>query len=82
MTAPGDATWAEFAEAIFSASAEMGGPAARVKRICTADYPTAAKRPASSRLDSSKLERLHGVRLPEWRSSLRDVVSRLLQPAA
>lgn len=82
MTAPGDATWAEFAEAIFSASAEMGGPAARVKRICTADYPTAAQRPASSRLDSSKLERLHGVRLPEWRSSLRDVVSRLLQPAA
>ena len=78
MTAQGDASWADFAEAIFTASAAEGGPSARVRRITTADFPTPAKRPANSRLDGNKLERAHGVRLPDWRSSLPEVVTRLL----
>jgi dTDP-4-dehydrorhamnose reductase len=80
MTGSGEASWAEFAEAIFAASAEAGGPAAKVRHITTADYPTAAKRPANSRLDSSKLKRTHGVSLPDWRPSMKEVVNRLLQP--
>jgi dTDP-4-dehydrorhamnose reductase len=79
MTASGEASWAEFAEAVFAASRDLGGPSAGVRHISTADYPTAAKRPHNSRLDSSKLERAHGVRLPEWWSSLPAVVSRLVQ---
>ena len=79
MTAEGEASWAEFAEAIFALSAELGGPAARVKPIGTADYPTPARRPANSRLDSSKLAAAHGVRLPEWRQSLKQVVGRLVE---
>lgn len=78
MTAAGQASWADFAEAIFAQSAEAGGPSAIVQHIGNADYPALAQRPANSRLDSSKLERVHGVRLPDWRSSLKDVVSRLL----
>ena len=79
MTGAGEASWAEFAEAIFDASAEAGGPTASVRHITTADYPTAAKRPASSRLNSNKTAEVHGVRLPEWRQSLKGVVARLLQ---
>jgi dTDP-4-dehydrorhamnose reductase len=79
MTGTGHASWAELAEAIFSASAEIGGPAARVRHINSAEYPTAAKRPANSQLDSTKLARVHGIRLPEWRSSLKGVVERLVQ---
>jgi dTDP-4-dehydrorhamnose reductase len=79
MTAAGDASWAEFAEAIFSASAESGGPSARVRHIRSAEYPTPAKRPANSQLDSTKLARVYGIRLPEWRSSLKGVVRRLVQ---
>ena len=79
MTAAADASWAELAEAIFSASAEMGGPVARVRHIRSAEYPTAARRPANSQLDSTKLARMHGIRLPEWRSSLKGVVGRLVQ---
>jgi dTDP-4-dehydrorhamnose reductase len=82
MTAGGEASWAEFAEAIFTASAEAVGPTARVKHITSADYPTPARRPANSRLDSSKLARLHGVRLPEWETSVTHVVQRLLQSGA
>lgn len=77
MTAAGEASWAEFAEAVFAASASAGGPSAGVKPLRTADYVTAAQRPANSRLDSSRLARIHGIRLPDWRSSLKDVVSRL-----
>lgn len=79
MAAEGEASWAEFAEAIFAASAEIGGPAARVKHITTANFPTAARRPANSRLDSDKLARAHGARLPDWRSSMKQVVKRLLE---
>jgi len=79
MTGAGDASWAEFAEAVFETSARLGGPTAEVKHIRTADYPTAAKRPPNSRLDSDKLARVHAVRLPDWRSSMKEVVVRLLQ---
>ena len=78
MAAEGEASWAEFAETIFAASAERGGPTARVKHIATSDYPTPAKRPANSRLDCGKLANSHGVSLPNWRGSTEKVVSRLL----
>ena len=78
MAGEGDASWAEFATAIFAASAAAGGPSARVKPISTADYPTKAARPANSRLDCSRLAAIHGVRLPDWRGSLERVVSRLV----
>lgn len=78
MTASGEASWADFAERIFAASAVAGGPAARVRRIATADYPTPARRPANSRLGCARLAAVHGVRLPDWRSAVDDVVARLL----
>lgn len=78
LAAREEASWADFAEAIFAASAEVGGPSASVRRITAADYPTPARRPANSRLDCAKIERIHGVRLPSWRQSLPPVVSRLV----
>lgn len=78
MIAQGEASWAEFAEAIFAASAARGGPSASVRHIGTADYPTPATRPANSRLDCSRIARVHGVTLPDWHGSLDTVVERLL----
>lgn len=78
MTAAGEASWAELAEAVFDASNRLGGPSATVRPIPTQAYPTPARRPGNSRLDCSKIERVHGVRLPKWESSLRLVVSRLV----
>lgn len=78
MPGAGEATWAEFAEAIFAASADIGGPSAKVKRISAVEYPTPARRPANSRLDAHKLLTEHGVALPDWRSSLKEVVGRLV----
>jgi dTDP-4-dehydrorhamnose reductase len=77
MTAQGEASWADFAEAIFAASAAQGGPQARVRRITAADYPTPATRPANSRLDSRHIAATHGVALTPWREALDGVVARL-----
>lgn len=81
MTAQGEASWADFAQAIFAASAARGGPTAAVRPIGTADYPTPATRPANSRLDCGRIASVHGVTLPDWRASLDDIMDRL-QPAA
>jgi dTDP-4-dehydrorhamnose reductase len=77
MTAQGEASWADFAEAIFAVSAVRGGPSASVRRIGTADYPTLATRPANSRFDCGLIARAHGVVLPDWRLSLEAVIARL-----
>lgn len=81
MTAAGETTWAGFAEAIFAESAAVGGPSARVRPIATSDYPTPARRPANSRLDCSKLDQRHAVRLPHWRGATKRVVGRLIGTA-
>lgn len=78
MAGHGSATWAEFAETIFDVSAALGGPSAAVRRIGSADYPTPARRPQNSELDSSKLEQIHGVTLPMWQASTKEVVKRLV----
>ena len=78
MTGSGEATWADFAEAIFADAAARGRRPTRVKRITTADYPTPARRPANSRLDNEKLRRAYGLELPEWRGSLAACCARLI----
>lgn len=82
MTGQGEASWAEFAEAIFATSAELGGPSATVKPISTADYPTRAKRPQNSRLSCGHLQRVHGVTLPKWTDSVAVVISQLVPDRA
>jgi len=78
MTGTGEATWADFAEAVFQEAAARGRRLTRVKRIATADYPTAARRPANSRLDNEKLRRVYGLRLPDWRGSVAACCARLI----
>lgn len=78
MSARGEASWADVAEAIFAERTRLGGSAVQVNRIATSDYPTPAKRPANSRLDCTRLHQIHGVTLPEWAGSLRPCVDRLL----
>jgi dTDP-4-dehydrorhamnose reductase len=79
MASATTATWAEFAEAIFSFSAARGGPTARVVPITRAEYASRFRRPANSRLDCSKIAAVHGVMLPPWQASLALCLDRLLE---
>jgi dTDP-4-dehydrorhamnose reductase len=69
LAADGDATWAEFAEAIF----EEAGIDCRVRRITTGEFPRDAERPAYSVLRSER----GAPTLPHWREGLRAVLKRL-----
>jgi dTDP-4-dehydrorhamnose reductase len=78
MTGSGEATWADLAEEVFAEAERLGRPPVGVKRISTADYPTPAKRPRNSRLDNFKLEKDFSINLPDWRTSARACVTRLV----
>ena len=45
-----------------------------VEPIATADYPTPARRPAYSCLDTTRLRADFGVALPDWRAALGGVL--------
>jgi len=77
MTAQGEASWADFASAIFAASAARGLASAQVRPIPTSAYPTPASRPANSRLDCQSITAVHGVCLPHWQEALNVVLDRL-----
>ncbi len=68
MTNGGETSWHGFAEAI--QALDGGESKAMLLPIPSSDYPTPAKRPLNSRLDNDKLERVFGVRLPDWRVAL------------
>ena len=74
----GEVSWHGLATRAFEASGRLGGPTATAHPITTAEYPTAAPRPANSRLDCSKLERTFGIEMPHWESGVDDCVGRLL----
>jgi dTDP-4-dehydrorhamnose reductase len=56
-------------------------PRPKVRRIATVEYPTPARRPANSRLDSSKFASVYGISIPPWTQSLPECVERLLDEA-
>jgi dTDP-4-dehydrorhamnose reductase len=69
----GKISWYDFAVAV----KEMIGSPCMVYPIPTSDYPTPAKRPKFSLLDTSKIQRLYGITIPAWKESLRECVDRL-----
>jgi len=73
----GATSWAGFAERIVQAAAPVTGRRPRIVPIATADYPTPARRPANSRLDSERFEAVHGVRAARWEGETDRVVSLL-----
>ena len=78
LTGQGETTWHGFAEAIFDFLAHRGMQVPRLEAIATEQYPTAARRPRNSCLDSSKAERAFGILLPAWRCSLEICLDHLV----
>jgi len=75
----GHCSWFDFAGAIVHGAAGRGliARAPRVVPIATADYPTRARRPAYSVLDTSKAAAAFGLQLPDWRAGLESVLGAL-----
>ncbi|ADW67353.1 dTDP-4-dehydrorhamnose reductase [Granulicella tundricola] len=77
--AAGETTWFGFAQAAVEHE-QQRDPAqklATLTPITTAEYPTPARRPANSRMDTSKLGSLLGFHFPQWQDSLNSVLAEL-----
>lgn len=68
-----ETSWADFARAVM-ADAELD---CQIRDIATADYPTPAKRPLNSRLDCSTLALDFGIKRPDWRNELKQILDDL-----
>ncbi len=78
LAGPDDVTWCTFAQNIMYLLKAKGRRAAEVEAISTAEYPTAAVRPANSRLDCTRLSTVFNLRLPALSQSLEACVDRIL----
>lgn len=66
-------TWADFAEKIFA----LSRLAVDLTRIPTSAYPTTARRPKYSVLDTTKFTRIFGMPAPSWKPALAEVIAEL-----
>jgi dTDP-4-dehydrorhamnose reductase len=73
----GSTTWFGFAGEIFTHAQARGWPAPRLKPITTPEYPTPARRPAYSVLDTSKFESVFALAPPDWREALGRCMARV-----
>jgi dTDP-4-dehydrorhamnose reductase len=87
MTAGGETSWYDFANAILEEAAKIAATSAwfaaatnnlpliarRVIPITTEEYPTPARRPAYSVLSNSRLNRTFSLQLPDWQKQLQSV---------
>ena len=68
--ASGETTWHGYAQFVLEHAAALGMPlkatADKVAPTATSSYPTPAKRPLNSRLDTGKLQAAFGLTLPHW----------------
>ncbi len=69
----GRISWYDFAVAI----KELTGSACTVNGIPSEQYPTPAKRPSFSLLDTSKVRQTFQVTIPEWKESLQKCIKLL-----
>jgi len=81
VVADGACSWYQFATAIYSEAlaAKLIERAPRVTGIPSSEYPSRARRPAYSCLDTSKFASDFGIRLPDWRTGLRQVIGELAE---
>lgn len=79
LAADGETTWHGFATAIFAAAhaASLIARVPEVTAIPSRDFPTRARRPAYSVLDSTRFAQAFGVRPPAWRVGLGHVIGEL-----
>lgn len=83
LTAGGVTNWHEYACHVIELARAAGRPITippgGIRPIRSADYPTPARRPVNSWLDTQKLRHTFGLNLPDWRDGLDHILDQLLQ---
>ena len=81
LAAAGETSWHGYARFVIEEARRVGYPlrvtAERIEAVPGSAYPTPARRPANSRLDTGKLRRTFGVHLPDWRVGVKRLIDEL-----
>jgi dTDP-4-dehydrorhamnose reductase len=80
LASAGETTWHGLAEAILDERARVRSVRPRLVAITSEEYPTPAKRPRNSCLDTTRFESTFQLEPRAWREELRQVVAKLLGP--
>lgn len=83
LAAAGETTWYRYARFVLeraqAAGVQLNVAPASVGAIATAAYPTPAKRPSNSRLNTQKLQNAFSLRLPEWQAGVARMLIETLE---
>jgi len=82
LAAAGATSWHGYARLIAATAAAAGRPLRvppeRIHAVPSSSRPQAARRPANSRLDTTRLQAAFGVTMPPWQDDVRATVLRLV----
>jgi dTDP-4-dehydrorhamnose reductase len=83
LVASGVTNWHAYACHVIDRARDAGQPVTvtpdAVLPIQTKDYPTPAKRPHNSRLDTQKISDTFGLLMPDWRDGVDHILDQLFQ---
>lgn len=86
LAAAGETSWHGYARFVLDAARELQpGLVVRAREvlpIASSAYPTAARRPLNSRLDTTRLRQTFGLTLPRWEMGVRRMLAEILGPTA
>ena len=80
LTPTGKVSWYDFATYIIHQAGEnkitLRVKPKDINPISTDSYPSLTKRPKDSRLDSTKISKTFGIKLPEWKTHVREFIEK------
>jgi len=83
LVASGQTSWHDYASFVIDFARQAGidvkvAPEA-IQPVATSAFPTAAKRPMNSRLDTNKLQSTFGLNLPHWQIGVTRMLTEVLE---
>ena len=81
LVAGGETSWHGYAQFVIEYARQVGEPirvpSNAITPIPTSAYPTPAKRPHNSRLETTKLQTTFGLHLPDWNDGVRRMLAEI-----
>ena len=82
LVAGGETSWYDYARFVIEHARKTGLPIRvqpeAIEAIPTSAYPTPAKRPHNSRLDTQKLQAVFSLHLPDWKEGVQRMLTEIL----
>ena len=80
LAAAGECSWFDYAQIVFELAKQKGQSLAiqKINAIETTAYPTPAKRPLNSRLNTNKLQANFKIHLPNWKLGVAQVLEEII----